>query len=248
MCTALIALGVDKEYPLIVLHNRDELTDRKCLPITRHQESMAIYGVDLTEQGTWLGMNQDRGFALLTNYRDPQNRRSNARSRGILVKRLLDERMSVDQATDFLLSNAHHHNPFNLIFGNMSEVFCFSSNHHDVEAIPKGIHGICNADLNTPWPKLVRAKGLLQSVLTQVWTDSDLLAIMTDKERPPVKDLPKTGLPLDQEVLVSSIFIEHPQYQTRSTTLIKFDKLGNSMIREITYKNGLAILDESLSG
>ena len=86
-----------------------------------------------------------------------------------------------------------------------------------------GIFGLSNHLLDTPWPKVTNLKSRLLDVLDD-WTDEKaVLALMRD-ERPALDEhLPRTGISLEWERLMSSAFIRAPDYGTRSTTLIRID-------------------------
>ncbi len=84
-----------------------------------------------------------------------------------------------------------------------------------------GIFGLSNHLLDTPWPKVTNLKSRLLDVLDD-WTDEKaVLALMRDDQPAPDEHLPRTGISLDWERLLSSAFIRAPDYGTRSTTLIQ---------------------------
>ncbi len=51
--------------------------------------------------------------------------------------------------------------------------------------------------------------------------------MLSDKTLSPEKELPNTGLPKEIERNISSIFVETPDYGTRSSTVILIDKKDN---------------------
>ena len=58
---------------------------------------------------------------------------------------------------------------------------------------------------------------------------------MMDKQLAEAEWLPETGITLEMERALSSIFIDLPTYGTRSTTLITIDNHGVAELTEITH-------------
>lgn len=107
-----------------------------------------------------------------------------------------------------------------------------------------GLYGISNGVLESIWPKVERGKAQLQSFLDQV-TDVDHLDpamllhhVMGDtaKVQQP-EDLPQTGMPVEIEHMMSSIFIEPCElkgaaYGTRSQTVLVIHRNGKAQVHE----------------
>jgi uncharacterized protein with NRDE domain len=85
--------------------------------------------------------------------------------------------------------------------------------------LAEGVYGLSNAGLNTPWPKLLKARAALAEVLDDPRPES-LLALLNDPQPAPVADLPDTGVGLATETLLSSVFIASPAYGTRASTAL----------------------------
>ncbi len=81
------------------------------------------------------------------------------------------------------------------------------------------IHGISNAILDTPWPKVEKSKIQLQRLIEHKkihpW---EILNILDDTSPAKDKELPDTGVGLELERVLSSIFIKSEKYGTRSST------------------------------
>lgn len=194
-------------------------------------------GKDLLGGGTWMAI-QGRHLALVTNYRDPNQPRGE-RSRGRLV---LD--YFVRPPGKFTTYLGHHRNEFtgyNLIFGHGTRLFYHSHRRTRVQSLEPGLHGLSNAELNTPWPKVERGKRLLADALQGDLEVEHLLEILRDRRRPPDADLPETGVGLVQERLLSSIFIEGPGYGSRCGTVLLQDQEGRSLIWERDYLSGATV-------
>ena len=72
MCIAYIRFQPDQEAALFVAANRDEFHARPTAFATRWEDLPDIIaGRDLEAGGTWLGINQHGGVALITNIRNP---------------------------------------------------------------------------------------------------------------------------------------------------------------------------------
>ena len=86
MCLVLVVWKVHPLYPCVVAANRDEFHARPAAAADwwpDHPQILA--GRDGQAGGTWLGLTRAGRFAALTNYRDPEQRRVDAPSRGALV-------------------------------------------------------------------------------------------------------------------------------------------------------------------
>ena len=64
------------------------------------------------------------------------------------------------------------------------------------------------------------------------WEPSAALDLMMDTSRAPEERLPATGVPLEWERALSSMFIVTPDYGTRSTTLLAVNRTGRTLLVE----------------
>ncbi|MEZ4307917.1 MAG: NRDE family protein [Polyangiaceae bacterium] len=105
--------------------------------------------------------------------------------------------------------------------------------------IEPGIHGLSNHPLDTPWPKVLRAKARLTSILAATGEGEidpePLFRFMRDDEIYPDADLPDTGVGLARERLLSPIFIRMPGYGTRCTTVLLQERTGAWTFIERTH-------------
>src|ERR1700679_569242 len=128
MCLILIAWRTDAKYPCVIAANRDELHLRPTAAARWWPSSPPILaGQDLTAGGTWLGMTRSGRFAALTNYRDPEQRREGAPSRGSLVTSILESNDTVQQSLDHLREVGGIYNGFNLIFSDGERLAIYES-------------------------------------------------------------------------------------------------------------------------
>jgi len=86
MCLLVLAWRVHARYRLVVAANRDEFHARAAAPLAKWPPPTDLLaGRDLRSQGTWLGIDRERRFGVVTNFRELQRPRPAAPSRGELV-------------------------------------------------------------------------------------------------------------------------------------------------------------------
>jgi len=228
------------EYNLIFASNRDEFYERPSLTARWWSSNMQIIGgKDLKKGGTWLGVKKTGSFSAVTNYRDPDSYKKSAESRGSLPVEFLHNSDNPESFFESLKKRSDLYNGFNLIAGNKDHLYHYSNIENRINSLPSGIHGISNAMLNTPWPKVERAKQLFRDKLNQnKISDDDLFSILSDRKKFDRKFLPKTGLSPEKEREVSSIFIKTDTYGTRCSSLLYIKKSGDIRFLERTYKPG----------
>ena len=90
MCIIAVASGCHSDFPLVCIHNREEVAGRPTSPCERRGNGV-VCAVDELKGGTWMGMNVQTGlFCSLTNLRSTNPPRTEAASRGLLVRDLLE--------------------------------------------------------------------------------------------------------------------------------------------------------------
>jgi uncharacterized protein with NRDE domain len=235
----LLAIRKHRRYKLILAANRDEYYDRPSEPPRFWKDSPDLLaGRDLIAGGTWLGITKKGRIAALTNYRDPLNMRQNATSRGRLVKEFL---LSHDDPSLYLehIRNAKdQYNGFNLIVGNREDLFWYSNRKDEVRPLQSGVYGVSNRFLDTPWPKIIRAKALFQEALSEDNpSPSALFRLLQDRMIAPDDLLPETGVGLEWERILSPIFIASPTYGTRSSTLVLIDTEDRVTFMDRTFNS-----------
>ncbi|MCB9604572.1 MAG: NRDE family protein, partial [Sandaracinus sp.] len=83
-----------------------------------------------------------------------------------------------------------------------------------------GVHGVSNALLDTPWPKVVRAKEALAAATAGGLDEEALFAILADERPASDATLPDTGVGLALERALSPIRIAMTGYGTRASTVL----------------------------
>jgi len=236
MCLILIAYKVSSDYPLVIAANRDEFYQRPTAGMHFWEKRPEILaGKDLKQNGTWFAVHRTRGFAALTNHRNPDAINPDAPSRGDIILDCLESGEDGNAFFTRFEDRAARYNGFNLLAGDRRNLFWFSNVKNRVEKIKPGIHGLSNAFLNTPWPKVVSGKTALERVMTGKPTPEALFSILADRSVPPDRLLPRTGIGLEWERRLAPLFIQSDIYGTRSSTVMLVDQTGKTEITERTY-------------
>jgi len=221
MCLILFAYRPSSDVPLLVLANRDEVHARPASPAEFWRDAPTVFGGRDTEKGgTWLGATRDGRLACVTNVRAPGARRE-GRSRGALVAEFL--MASGARAEDYLRRlDAGAFPGFNALFFDGDTLLSADDEGRVAEVAP-GIHGLSNARLDTPWPKVEAGKRALTALLE---ADAPLAAgfeILASRRLAEPAELPSTGVPEPIERALSSAFIHAlaPTYGTRCSTVVR---------------------------
>ena len=119
------------------------------------------------------------------------------------------------------------HNGFNLVAGAGHAAAWTSNRANAVVALPAGVHGLSNALLDAPWPKVLRTEAAVSAWLVAGVDDPEpLFAALADRSLASDDELPSTGVPLDWERRLSAAFIVSEGYGTRSSTVVTVDRDG----------------------
>ncbi len=126
MCLILLAFGQCKDYPLIVVSNRDELYARPTKAAHWWDDWPNTFGGrDLEAQGTWMGVSKQGRFAAVTNVREPGRRKISPRSRGDLTREFLTGSESVQQFLLRITSQQDDYGGVNLLMGTANNLVLF---------------------------------------------------------------------------------------------------------------------------
>lgn len=230
MCLIVFAWQVVPGAPLIAAANRDEFYERPASPAGAWPEHPQVYaGRDLQGGGSWMGITQDGPngpkFAAITNIRGPNERRTDAPSRGALVADYLAGDLNAADYVASVRAGADAYNGFNLVLGDRQHLIWYSNRGAEDERNGKqlepGIYGISNGLLDAPWPKVVRTKAQFASLLCQGAPEDAYFEMLADTTRAADMRLPDTGIAIDLERVLSAVCIETPGYGTRTSTVVK---------------------------
>lgn len=258
MCLILFALNAHPDYPFILAANRDEFTKRPAHKAHWwHYFPQVLGGIDLEAGGTWLGMTTTGQFTALTNVRDLSNINPDAPSRGELTYKFLTQNLSSNDFADLLERKGKQYNGFNILWGNAAEgtLWWYSNYGKHTEKLQSGVHGVSNALLDTPWYKVEQGKMRVQEIIngseasTPEALTTALLVMLQDHTMPDDSRLPDTGVGIEWERQLSSIFIHAPekQYGTRCSTVVLVNKNKSVSFTERRFTPSFesGFLDES---
>jgi uncharacterized protein with NRDE domain len=231
MCLAALAFEAHTRFPFVLAANRDEAFDRPAAGLGWWEPGEGLPAVlggrDLQAAGTWLGLTAQGRLALLTNVRRGGNTRADtlAPSRGEIVARWLRGDAEPSRFTvDIGLAG---YNGFNLLAIDFPQATRFwASSDALPQRLHKGVFGVSNAALDTPWPKVTQLKQRLQQAVRQGGTAQALAGrlfdALADRTQAADHSLPSTGITLERERQLSSAFIQTPErrYGTRCSTVV----------------------------
>ena len=245
MCLAFLVYPENPNQPLFIAANRDEFYERPTAEPQWWADHPDIFGGrDLRNGGSWLAINRQLRFALITNVREgiPVGR-DWPHSRGELVTDWLNFDGDAGQFIASLKPRAGDYAGFNLLFGELQaeqrDIRCFSNRHGETILAP-GIHGLSNGHINNDWPKVQRSREQLGNVRElddpEAW-QAALRDFMRDESCPPAEELPHTGVGEEMEKLLAPRFIKSESYGTRCTSLLRLDSSALSW-QQIEWAEG----------
>ncbi|WP_280563151.1 NRDE family protein [Chromohalobacter sp. 48-RD10] len=226
MCLIVFDWRPGSDTPLRLAANRDETHTRPTRALAVWPDAPALVGGrDLRAGGTWLAASQTGRFAAVTNVRDAHAKAPPSRpSRGTLPYQALTHETPLAWLESLVASEAQTYDWFNLLY---CDGVTLLHVHHGpagttLSQVSPGVHGLSNATLDTPWPKVVRARDGFARALKQPPWQAPALDTMHDTRSAPTLDLPDTGVGMEMESFLSPIFIRGQRYGTRATTLVEW--------------------------
>ena len=237
MCLIFISFQNHPKYKLIVAANRDEFYNRKTAAANYWSDyTQILAGRDLEACGTWLGMSTSGKISMLTNYRDLKNINPAAPSRGQLVSDYLKSSITAQAYMQAIESDGKRYNGFDLIVGNPEELWYYSNYRNGITKLAPGFYGISNHLLESPWPKVLIGKQKISPAFQKNDIDPDrVFEILYDDHIADDDQLPDTGLPLERERALSSMFIKTSNYGSRCSTLVLVDASNEVLFAERVY-------------
>src|ERR1700749_3919130 len=116
MCLLVLAWQAHPRYRLIVAANRDEFHARPAAAMAKWAApDDFVAGRDLKAGGTWLGIDRQRRFGVVTNFRELQRSPPDAPSRGNLIPDYLRAGTSGQRYLETLEPAASAYAGFNLL-------------------------------------------------------------------------------------------------------------------------------------
>lgn len=237
MCLIFVSLHNHPTYKLIIAANRDEFYNRRTKAAHFWKDFHNIVGGrDLEANGTWMAMTTSGKVSLLTNYRDPKNINPKAPSRGRLVSNYLEADTGAVEYLKKVESSGKEYNGFNLIAGTSDDLWYYSNYSKGIKKLTHGLHGLSNHLMDSPWPKVERGKQKFEQILSNTTVDPKaLFEFLYDSETAKDDQLPDTGIGLERERALSSMFIKTSGYGSRSSTVVLVDQMDNVQYVERVY-------------
>lgn len=247
MCIAFILWQCHPRYRFYLALNRDELHSRPTLPIHWWSDQDDILaGKDLSKGGTWFGCTKIGRIALVTSVRE-EGKLPDPVSRGELITSFLkSSKTPLDYAQE-VSEAGNKYNGFNLLVADLcAGKMAYVSNRpkkNPIQAqhVLPGFHVLCNACLNTPWPKVLRGRAKMESMIEaigpcEIPKERILGELLMDDVKADEASLPQTGCALDWEHKLSSIYVDcvgsQGPYGTRSMMVFSVENDGKVTLFE----------------
>lgn len=152
MCSVIILLRPEHDWPVLIATNRDEMIDRPWSPPARYwpDRPEVTAGRDDLAGGSWLGMN-DAGLVVgMLNRRNSLGPQPGKRSRGELVLDALDFADAVDAVEMLQQLDPAAYRSFNMVVSDNRDAFWLRNLGKQIEAeqLPPGLSMITASDRN----------------------------------------------------------------------------------------------------
>ena len=235
MCLIAFRWHPESATPLQLIGNRDEFHARPTAPLATWQDAPCLVGGrDLEAGGSWLAASHQGRVAAITNVRDPALASApGAPSRGHLVKQALECDNIMVWLDNLADGGATEYAGFNLLVATPTQLWCLHRGREQVSLheVSAGIHGLSNATLNSPWPKLLTARAALEEVDPMHFPGKALDAFQNSRQAP-LSALPDTGVGTELEKQLSAALIVGERYGTRATSWLTLADNGDIALTE----------------
>ena len=161
MCTLFIHRSKNSDWPILIANNRDEYLSRTFKSPGYHWNNNIFAGKDISEGGTWLGLNENGLCAAILNRASNNLKSKNLKSRGKIIIDILknpDAKSALKHIKSYFKKNTRF---FNLFISDYKNAFCIKYDQDEFKSfeVPYGFSIIDNYDLNdnkSPKQKLYR--------------------------------------------------------------------------------------------
>lgn len=230
MCIVAIAWQVLEDIPLCLISNRDEFYHRPTEVLKYWQNSPIIAGQDLESGGTWMGVTESGRWAIVTNFRDGKDQKKYTTSRGNLIQSFLESDLTPIRFAQDLEKNQCDYAGFNLFVGDTQQAVYMSNRGEAPQVLAKGVYVVSNGLMSEDWEKTRHLRKrftqeflpmLQYSHTLEVDLDFAVWDILEDERKILPTLLPNTGISSEMEELLSSTFIQSPNYGTRCSNFLR---------------------------
>jgi uncharacterized protein with NRDE domain len=248
MCLLVCAIDRHPDYVYVLIANRDEYHVRPSAALDWWADVPGVAGGrDLKAGGSWFAVSTSGRFAAVTNVRQTGAAPA-GRSRGELVSGWLTSPASPAERLRTIAAADSQFNGYNLLAGDAGHIFYASNRSGETpRELRPGIYGLSNHLLDTPWPKLVRAKERLERALAGAPSINGLLEVLADREPAMPDELAAMSIESAADAPVSAPFVVNQFYGTRCSTVMLWGRDGRVRVRERRYNShGESIGDAEL--
>lgn len=230
MCIVALAWRVLDETPLCLISNRDEFYQRPTQALHEWENSPIIAGQDLQSGGTWMGITASGRWAVITNFRDGNDKNNYPTSRGHIIQHFLESELTPIRFAQELEKRQCDYAGFNLFVGDRDQAVYMSNRGEAPQVLAHGVYVVSNGLMSEDWQKTRHLrKRFTQEFLPMLqypdMPESDLCYavwdILKDERKIIPELLPKTGISHEMEQLLSSTFIQSPVYGTRCSNFLR---------------------------
>jgi len=161
MCTLFIHRSRNSNWPILIANNRDEYLSRTFKSPGYHWNNSIFAGKDISEGGSWLGLNENGLCAVILNRASTGLKKKNLNSRGKIIIDIL-KKSDAKSALQYIKSQfAKNTRFFNLFISDYKNAFWIKYDQNEFKSfvVPYGFSIIDNYDLNddkSPKQKLYR--------------------------------------------------------------------------------------------
>jgi uncharacterized protein with NRDE domain len=154
----------------------------------------------------------------------------------MLVGRALADRQSpLACAASIALDGSSYHG-YSLLVGDVDRTAYTSNRASGALKLGRGVVGLSNHLLETPWPKVVRCKTRMAAwIASRSEAVEPLFALLADRTQAETPSLPSTGVSAEWERRLSSAFIVDPNYGTRCSTVLTIARDGAARFVEKSF-------------
>lgn len=228
MCIVALAWQVLEQTPICLLSNRDEFYARPTIQLHLWENTPIIAGQDLQSGGTWMGVTASGRWAVVTNFRDGQDKKTYDTSRGALVEDFLLSDLTPIRFAQQLEQKQQQYAGFNLFMGDQTQAVYMSNRGEAPQVLAKGVYVVSNGLMSEHWEKTAHLRKrftqeflpMLQDNANQDDIENAAWDILEDERKVIPELLPATGISYEMEQLLSSTFIQSPIYGTRCSNFL----------------------------
>ena len=161
MCTLFIHRSKNSDWPILIANNRDEYLSRTFKSPGYHWNNSIFAGKDISEGGSWLGLNENGVCAAILNRVSNNLKNKNLKSRGKIIIDILKKNTAKSGLKYFKSYFKKNTRFFNLFISDYKNSFWIKYDQNEFKSfvVPYGFSIIDNYGLNddkSPKQKLYR--------------------------------------------------------------------------------------------